>query len=347
MALYYKALRAQTAEAQHRLLANVILHTSTRQYQSIRQPITRRTLLKLGASSLLLPFGGSASRARSFCLGVIADLHHGLAPRAMERLESFMQAVHERRPDAIIQLGDFNFGMPESTECTDLWRTFKGPRYHVLGNHDMDFATKDAMVQTWQMRGRYYSFDLGPYQAVVLDRNNLKTGDGFKPYASANFYVDASMRGYADSAQLEWLRAELSAADRPIVVFVHQGLGMRTSMPGSAQAIEAVLEQHNRSLPSNKVVACICGHHHIDRYVHKSGIHYLWVNSASYYWVGEAYGRMAPYTRALYTFMTFHADGLIEVEACQAGWEAPTPQDRGFPRAEELTPYIQARRLMI
>ncbi len=307
--------------------------------------ISRRELLKIGTACLLLRPGRSAAQTESVCLGVIADLHHGLAPRAMERLETFMRAVAERKPDAILQLGDFNYGTKESEECLDLWNSFVGPGYHVLGNHDMDFVSKDAIVRKWGMPGRYYSFDFGPYHVVVLDRNNLKADEGYTPYNEANFYVDASLRGYADDAQLAWLRDDLAKSSLPVVVFAHQGLGLPTSMPEASSAIEAVLEEHNSSGADSKVVACFCGHHHIDRYTRKNGIQYLWINSASYYWVGAEYGSMAPYTHALYTFITFRSDGLMEIEASQADWEAPSPADRGFPGAGELTPFISARRL--
>ena len=311
----------------------------------MQRQLSRRELLKIGAGCFFLCPGRSAVRTDSVCLGVIADLHHGLAPRAMERLETFMRAVAERKPDAILQLGDFNFGTKESEECLDLWNSFVGPGYHVLGNHDMDYLSKDAIVRKWGMPDRYYSFDFGPYHVVVLDRNNLKADEGFTPYAEANFYVDASLRGYADDAQLAWLRDDLAKSSLPVVVFVHQGLGLPTSMPEASRAIEAVLEEHNSNVVETKVVACYCGHHHIDRHTRKNGIHYLWINSASYYWVGAEYGRMAPYTQALYTFITFRSDGLMEIEACHADWVAPSPADRGFPWAGELTPYISARRL--
>ncbi|MDE2732185.1 MAG: metallophosphoesterase [Bacteroidota bacterium] len=310
-----------------------------------KHTLSRRTLLQLGIGGLFMPIRHWLNHRESVCLGVIADLHHGLEPRATERLEEFMQAVRERKPDAIIQLGDFNYGPGRGEECMELWRTFKGPRYHVLGNHDMDFATKEAMVSNWQMPSPYYSFDLGGYHAVVLDRNNLKADDGFTPYSESNFYVDASLRGYADDQQLSWLREDLAAATLPVIIFVHQGLGMPTSMSEASRAIEEVLEEHNRRGEGPPVVACFCGHHHIDRYTRKNGIHYLWINSASYYWVGADYGRMAHYSRALYTFMTLRADGMLEVEASHAEWESPTPAERNYPRADELTPFIRARRL--
>ncbi|MCY3615630.1 MAG: metallophosphoesterase [Bacteroidetes bacterium] len=309
------------------------------------QQISRRELLKIGTACLFLSPGRSIAQTDSVCLGVIADLHHGLAPRAMERLETFMRAVAERKPDAILQLGDFNYGTEESDECLDLWNSFVGPGYHVLGNHDMDFVSKDAIVQKWGMPAPYYSFDFGPYHVVVLDRNNLKAEEGYTPYNEANFYVDASLRGYADDVQLAWLRDDLAKSSLPTLVFAHQGLGLPTSMPEASRAIEVVLEEHNSKVADNKVVACFCGHHHIDRYTRKNDIHYLWINSASYYWVGADYGSMAPYTSALYTFITFHPDGQMEIEACHTDWEDPSPADRGFPRAGELTPFISARNL--
>ena len=321
---------------------------------AVARPISRRHFLQRGGAGLLLPVLGwppspsGPALPPPLRLGVIADLHHGLAPRAMERLEAFMQAVDTGKPDAILQLGDFNYGTPPSGECMDLWRQFRGPRYHVLGNHDMDFTTKEEMLAWWAMPARYYSFDLGGYHFVVLDRNNLKTADGYVPYAKANFYVDRAMRAHADPEQLEWLQADLTSTQLPTVVFVHQGLGMQREPypPGDARgAIEAIFDEANREAP--KVVACFCGHHHIDRYHFKKGIHYVWINSASYYWVGEAYGRMAPYQDALYTFLTFHPDGWIEVEGSRTGWEAPTPRERGFPQAADLTPYISDRRLNI
>ena len=262
----------------------------------------------------------------------------------MERLETFMRAVAERKPDAILQLGDFNYGTEESDECLDLWNSFVGPGYHVLGNHDMDFVSKDAIVQKWGMPAPYYSFDFGPYHVVVLDRNNLKADEGYTPYNEANFYVDASLRGYADDVQLAWLRDDLAKSPLPTLVFAHQGLGLPTSMPEASRAIEVVLEEHNSKVADNKVVACFCGHHHIDRYTHKNDIHYLWINSASYYWVGAEYGRMAPYTQcAVYVYHFPFRWTQMEIEACHTDWEAPSPADRGFPRAGELTPFISAR----
>ena len=74
--------------------------------------------------------------------GLIADVHHGLAPTAMSRLEAFMEAVDKRKPDFVLQLGDFCFGDQDSAAFLRLWNEFRGPRLHVLGNHDMDRLSK-------------------------------------------------------------------------------------------------------------------------------------------------------------------------------------------------------------
>lgn len=308
---------------------------------------SRRTFLKAGTSLLLLPGLASANTSRPVLkMGLIADLHHGLAKDAMSRLDSFMQTVDEVSPNILLQMGDFNFGRADSRECMTLWQQFKGPRYHVLGNHDMDFLTKEGMVDFWEMPAPYYSFDRAGYHFVILDRNNLRTPDGYVPYAKANFYVDGSIRAFADPTQLEWLRNDLQSTHLPTLVFVHQGLGLPAAGRTASLAqreIESILESVKAPSGQTKVQACFCGHHHLDRYRYKNGVHYVWINSASYYWVGDDYGRMAYYTDPLFAFVTLYTDGLIEIEGRSTAWQSPTPHDAGFPDADNLNTYIRSR----
>ena len=58
------------------------------------------------------------------------------------------------------------------------WNRFQGPKYHVLGNHDMDVCNKQTIMALWGMPKRYYSFDEGGFHFVVLDRNLWKKDDG-------------------------------------------------------------------------------------------------------------------------------------------------------------------------
>ena len=108
--------------------------------------INRRDLLKLAPCSVFLcqakTLVGAIPASGSWRMGVIADLHFGLAPDAMDRLQSFMNDVDQLKPDCILQLGDFNFGVGDAADCVREWEQFPGPRHHVLGNHDMDKTDK-------------------------------------------------------------------------------------------------------------------------------------------------------------------------------------------------------------
>ncbi len=312
----------------------------------------RRRFLQAGVAASLtaaLPNDVMAfGRKPVMTMGVIADLHHGLAPTALNRLEVFIQSAQQQHVDCILQLGDFNYGKPDSRPCMDVWNQFRGPKYHVLGNHDMDSYSKQHMIDFWSMPSRFYSFDTGGFHFVVLDRNNLLVDGKFKPYDTANFYVPADQRAFADAEQLAWLTDDLKATRLPTVVLAHQGLGMEndaTKVRAADAAIETRIAEANRDGSRPRVVACLCGHHHIDRYNFKDRVHYLWINSASYYWVGEGFGRMAAYRDSLFCFAKFYADGSIEIEGRRTEWDSPTPTERGFPGAAALTPFIADRKL--
>ena len=105
------------------------------------------------------------SPARPLRLAVIADLHHGLAPDALWRLQAFVDAAQERKEiDAVLQLGDFNFSQPTSKECVDLFNQLPHPKLHVLGNHDMDKCDKAAAIKLWSMKARYGAQSIRGYR---------------------------------------------------------------------------------------------------------------------------------------------------------------------------------------
>ena len=312
--------------------------------------LNRRWILKAGVTltgGLLLPNSLSIHR-KSTKMGLLADLHHGLAKSAMKRLDQFMKQVDEKKPDLLLQLGDFNYGKTSSKECMNLWNQFSGPRYHVLGNHDMDHHGKKHMIEFWGMPHPYYSFDKGGVHFVVLDRNHLFREGKFIPYEKANFYVDGKYRGFADEKQLDWLKQDLSRTELPCVIFCHQGLGMdkQKHPPETAnQPLEKIFREANRNRKTPKVVTCFCGHHHIDRYRFLDRIHYLWVNSASYYWVGSKYGSMADYQEPLFAFVDFFEDGTIAIEGRTSSWASPSPRKRGYPDWQTLNTEIKSRDL--
>jgi predicted phosphodiesterase len=311
--------------------------------------LNRRDVLKLLPAGMVAwgldSRAGAAPADETWQMGLIADLHYGLAPDALSRLEKFMEEVTEIGPDCLLQLGDFNYGV-KAEECLKLWNSFKGPRYHVLGNHDMDKTDKSHQVELWEMPGRYYSFDHKGWHIVVLDRNNVFDGERYIPYAKGNYFAPRSLRDYADPEQLEWLAEDLSRSTSPLLLFTHQGLGMTEQLEPDTPSgrIETILAKISEQNPQRPMVV-LCGHHHIERYQWRDGIHYVCINSASYSWLGEKYGGMAPYRDPLYTFLTLSADGTVEIRAKKSIWNEPTPRDRGYPNLERLASSITGRRL--
>ena len=308
---------------------------------------SRRDVIRLAAGAVIWPQAATRTSliATPVRFGVIADVHHGLGTRTEERLADFLEKASRRPLDFIVQMGDFNHPEPEAVGFLKLWQSHKGPRYGVIGNHDMDKGSKPQAVENWRIPGRHYSFDSGFLHFVVLDANFMKLDGKLVPYEKGNWYRSGITSSWIDPEQLDWLRADLSQAKKPTLIFVHQGIDETQgggAVPNRAE-VRKILED------SGKIVACLMGHHHVDTDETRNGIYYWRVNSASYAWVGENYGRMAPYDRSLHAFVTIWADGRMEVEGRRSIFEGDSPFARGVPNPDLFSSSIisRAEHLMI
>ncbi len=231
----------------------------------------------------------------------------------------------------------------------DVWSNFRGPRYGVLGNHDMDLGSKEHAIDLWRVPGRYYSYDAGHLHFVVLDANNIYANRRFIPYADGNYFqAAAGTDSHCDDEQLDWLAADLAATKQQTVVFVHQPID-ETYKGGTCRnrhRVRAILEEANRRAGFQKVIACFAGHHHDDGYELRRGIHYFRINSSSYLWVGGDYGRMAHYDKSLFGFVTVTENEIV-LEGRTADWVPPSPAERGVPDAAHFVPRILPRRVEI
>jgi len=185
--------------------------------------------------------------------------------------------MNEAKVDFLIELGDFkDEGQPASEKGTltylesieKVFREFRGPRYHVLGNHDMDSISKEQFLSAIDNTGigkefNYYSFDSHGLHFVVLDANYK--GDGSN-YDHGNFdWTDANI----PREELDWLRRDLETTSKPVIVFVHQQLDGEGShyVNNAAEARRVLQERH-------KVLAVFQGHNHAGHYSRIDGIHY-------------------------------------------------------------------------
>lgn len=287
----------------------------------------------------LLSFTPSISPERegkSLNFGIVSDVHKDLMPDANQRLETFISEAQKRKVDFIIQMGDFCFGEAKNKDFLKIWETYKGPKYHILGNHDMDRNSKDEMLDFWGMPKTYYSYDFGSFHFVVLDANFLYQEGKYIDYKHANFYVDGSTRAFINDEQIEWFKADLEATKLPTIVFSHQSVWHTV---GNRLAIQKIMESHKE-----KIICSLNGHSHTDYHHKQNDIDYIGINSMSYQWVSgkyestkrfpkelyKEYGNLhhiGAYKDPLYAFATLNPKGTMKIEGLKSDWVSPSPYE--------------------
>lgn len=217
--------------------------------------------------------------------GIVADPHYADTPsrgarhyrESLAKMAECVAAMNARAVDFLIELGDLKDEADSASERQTLQflkaiegvlAGFNGPRYHVLGNHDADSIAKAQFLARIENTGLApasgrYAFDRNGIHFVVLDANFRADG---ADYDHGNFdWTDSNL----PAAELDWLRADLSAASRPTIVFVHQRLdGEGSHYVRNAAAVRGVLGE-----PSG-VIAVFQGHDHGGGYRFLDGIHY-------------------------------------------------------------------------
>jgi predicted MPP superfamily phosphohydrolase len=308
--------------------------------------------------SMMLSFSTSDSeshKTKPLVFGIVADVHKDLMPDADERLEKFISEAQRRKVDYIIQLGDFCMADNKNKDFMNIWQTFKGPKYHVLGNHDMDRNSKKEMLEFWGMPKTYYSYDFHGFHFIVLDANFLYKDGVFMDYEKSNFYVDSSYRTFIDHEQIAWLKADLEATTSPTVIFSHQSLWHYQWGVKNRLVIQKIMEGYKE-----KIICCMNGHNHIDFHHHQNGIDYLEINSMSYQWMEDKYKNtqrypkamyeqykwlpnMATYRDPLYAFANVDPKGTMSLEGIKSQWVSPSPYAMGMPKSiygNEYSPEI-------
>ena len=293
---------------------------------------TRRTAIKTLAmtvgttwSSVSLPVSArlfaSDESQQPIRLGVIADLHGGLAVDAEMRLDAFLQAMQGIETDALVQLGDFAFPNQKHQAFADKFNSAHENRVHVIGNHEFDYnlSRKDC-YRAWGINSAYYRRDLGNLRLIVLDGN--ETGSPTqKGYPS-----------YIGNQQKAWLQEELKVADRPVLILSHQPLAGTGAIQNSREVQKLLTRYHH------KILLCINGHTHVDSLLQVDGVTFLHINSASYKWVGGA-TKMAYYKDPLFTTMTIDPKkSLVTVDSKTSSWKAAPLADSGYFDRDDAPP---------
>lgn len=311
---------------------------------------SRRNFLKtasVSVFSMALPesiISLFSTNQKEVSLGLITDLHVDIIHDAEIRLTTFLEEMKSEKVDALVQLGDFAIPKPENLHFIKSFNQAHQHTFHVLGNHDMDegFSGEDV-VETYGMRGRYYSTEVDGIQILVLDGNE----SGSPNYKSG-------YHSYIGPEQQAWLRGELAKAEKPVLIVSHQPIaGIYTI--DNAQQIQALLSEF-----SGKILLAINGHAHVDQYVLVGGVNYLHINSASYYWVGEKLAHLSlpeevhtqfpslqftcPYSAPLFGILTIDPEQkMISLKGKKAQWIGPSPLELGY---SIVSPEMQQRHVL-
>ena len=264
-------------------------------------------------------------------VGIITDLHQDIIHDAPLRMEAFVQHMKQVQPDALLQMGDFAVPADKNKAVIDLFNQAHATRLHVIGNHDTDAGyTKEQVISTWGMPARYYVQEVNGISFIVLDGNDK----GSPTYKS----------GYPaciNSEQTTWLKEKLKEIEGPIVIVSHQPLAGPVAVD-NAKEMQEIL-----STAADKILVALNGHTHIDAAYHIGNVHYVHVNSASYFWAGKQFAHdsysteihqahpvlasTCPYKDALFTTLTIDPRrAVLYFEGRATNWVGKSPEELAY-----------------
>lgn len=238
----------------------------------------------LSCGTRVLHAAGTEGKSK-LSFGIVSDAHYAdkdpgrsrIYRESIAKMAECVQLMNNKEVDYLIELGDFIDKGADAGEKAALghldtiervYRKYDGPRYHVLGNHDMDKISKQQFLSRVENTGikkaaSYYSFDSNGIHFVVLDACFTSSGE---PYDHGKFgWKDANI----PPKEMGWLQQDLAATSKRVIVFVHQLLdGEGSHYVKNAAKVRQILQQ------DEGVLAVFQGHNHGGHYSHIQGIHY-------------------------------------------------------------------------
>ena len=215
-----------------------------------------------------------------FRAAIISDVHYGpdirdkLGTKAPRLMNAFIKAAKNYAPDMIIDLGDRISAQNEDDDLKHLksycdhFNEVATPYHGVIGNHDDKNMTRELHAFFAGIPAQSYSIDEGGYHLV---------------FWSPTRFVSPEIGIHIDQESIDWLRDDIAATDKPVLVFSHVPLdnleeeGHRDVDKyffwTQGDEVRRVLED------SGKVIMSMAGHRHRDRHREINGIHHITINS--------------------------------------------------------------------
>ena len=245
--------------------------------------ITVAVLLALVAAAL------AGAEKPEFSFGVVADVQYADKDPAgrrdyrasLDKLAACVAAIEKEKPAFLIQLGDLvDGGLANVDRILPVFQRFSGPKYHVLGNHDLG-AGRGAVLQRLGLARGYYNFAVKDWHFIVLDGMQVSAADAagkqeYERLRAAGAPNAQEWNGGLGREQHEWLHHRLhdaTAVGDRAVVFCHFPVLAAASSP------QHLLWDHQEVLAlfagEPATVAYIAGHDHRGGYAESGGVHFV------------------------------------------------------------------------
>ncbi len=221
--------------------------------------------------------------------GVLADVQYADQSTAgkrdyrasLDKLQHCAALLSREKVDFTVQLGDLiDRELTNLDRILPIFGRLPGPRYHVLGNHDLS-AGRTAILDRLGLSSPYYEFEVKRWHFIVLDGMQLSANDPkgreeLTRLRAAGSPNAQDWNGGLGLEQLRWLRHRLhdaTAVGEHAIVFCHFPVLPESSSP------EHVLWDYGEALSiledEPATVAYMAGHDHRGGYATRSGVHYV------------------------------------------------------------------------
>ncbi|MDP1732468.1 MAG: metallophosphoesterase [Devosia sp.] len=219
-------------------------------------------------------------------IAIITDIHHGPQSHTKEAgwdalavIRDFIWHAGEQRADLVLDLGDRISDTSRDTdrqvtaEVAEVFRTFHGPRYHVLGNHDVSNLTIEDSEEILGQSMQSQVVDLGETRLILWQPGvKITVGVGF-PHVVPG---------------LPWLVDALNADERPAIIATHVPLSGHSQIGNyyfesnpqySTYPDHAVVREAVEA--TGRAALWLSGHVHWNTVTNVRGVKHLTVQSVS------------------------------------------------------------------
>jgi predicted phosphodiesterase len=216
-------------------------------------------------------------------IAIISDIHFAGAPAGQfdvrPVVEDFVEWANRVDCDLLLDLGDriddidHTADLENATALARIFELFKGPRIHLLGNHDVVNLTGEDHRQLFGRLPGHQPIDLGELRLLAWEPSvRLDRQHGFPPAGQ----------------ELDWLATTLESDDRPAIIVSHipvSGAAMTGNYyfennPDLATYPDHVEIRHAVE-QTGRAALWLSGHVHWNSSSNVAGIRHLTVQSAS------------------------------------------------------------------